>query len=390
MNRIPIRRVTLYLCSTESHMRYATDTLTLPTSLLVRLETDGLAGWGEVFLPRVEPLWSWARQVAPLLLGCDAAEGDALLDRWPADRTKLAHAECGTYCHPDVDCVAEACSIALYDLTARAAGVPMCSLLGTPARHIIPGMAVVMVGTPTEMAEDALGWLSTGLRHLKLKLAGQTAEDCARVAAVRAAVGPEVDLQVDANGSYRYFDDAQPLIDALNAGGVGVIEDLFDVGHPELCRAARAALSGRYMVDKDAHWPHVREVLRLAAADLINQHPHNQGRLSYALRIADAAHAAGVENAIGSSGIFGVQDAAFQHLAAVTGLTRPCEDIGLYPYFDGPVAHRYGFPVRPTVLAEPVPVIDGDIHLPDGLGLGVEVDPELLARFRIAECSYPD
>lgn len=385
---LPIDTVRLYHCRLGMHAEYATHALTQADVLIVELHSGEDIGWGEVFMARCEPLWRWAGEVAPLLLGQDADRLDALLDLWPATRPKLTKEEGGTYCHADVDCVAEAVSIALYDLAARARGLRFAELLGSVSRTRIAGMPVVTLAEPEVMATVAAGWAERGIDYLKLKLSGDAERDAAILTGVGDRLGGAIDLQVDANGAYASLEDAEPIFDLLDATGVAVVEDLFDVGATDLCRAARARLEARYMVDKDAHWPHVQTVLASAAADIINQHPHNQGRMSYAKRIAEAAHAAGVENAIGSSGLLGIQNTAFLHLAATTGLTRPCEDVGLHNYYNGP-AGGISFDVLPTVLADPLPLVDGRLTLPDGPGLGVEVDRQRLEALTVATRSFP-
>ena len=132
------------------------------------------------------------------------------------------------------------------------------------------------------------------------------------------------------------------------------------------------------MVDRQATWPHVNQVIRAGAADVINHHPNNQGGLATALQIDAVATAAGLETAIGSSGLFGIQDAAFQALSSVMGLTRPCEDIGLLPYHSGPTEGEYAFDREPGVVESPYPIERGVIHISDQPGLGVEVDADKL------------
>ena len=388
---IPIREVHLYRCSLAARVSYATDTRSEFAVLVVRLLSEDRDGWGEVLLPRVEPLWTWAQRTAPLLVGQDATARDEVMGCWPVDRPKLDLKACSTYCHPDVDGVAEAVSIALHDLAAKARGVRFADLLGRVQRTVIPAMPVVALRPPCEMAAEAAAWVRDGLRHVKIKFAGDPRLDAERVRAVRAAVGDGIGLQVDANGGYATWDAAESLLDVLNETKVDVIEDLYDVGAVDLYRRARDILDGRYMVDKDAHWPHVREILRLGAADIINQHPHNQGSMSLAMAIARATLEAGLENAIGSSGILGIQDTAFLHLAAVTGLSRPCEDIGLHNYhMRFPAIRSLSFDRNPTVLADPIEIENGMMRLPEGPGLGVTVDRKMLDAVTVEHRVYRD
>jgi hypothetical protein len=66
-------------------MRHATDTRTCVDALIVELRSGPWTGWGEVFMPHVPPLWGWARRVASLLSGKNAADLDLLLADWPVE-----------------------------------------------------------------------------------------------------------------------------------------------------------------------------------------------------------------------------------------------------------------------------------------------------------------
>ena len=134
------------------------------------------------------------------------------------------------------------------------------------------------------------------------------------------------------------------------------------------------------MVDKQSYWPNVREVVECGAADVINHHPNLRGGLDLALKIDDVASAWGIPTAVGSSGVFGIQDAAFQALSAVVGVTRPCEDIGLQPYYSGPTRGEYDFDRDPDLLRRPYSIVRGTIQIPDRPGLGVDLDPRKLSR----------
>ena len=100
------------------------------------------------------------------------------------------------------------------------------------------------------------------------------------------------------------------------------------------------------------------------------------------------ARAAGLETAIGSSGVFGIQDAAFMQLACVIGLTRPCEDIGMEPYAIGPARGEYAFDGPPGVIRRAYPIEEGVIAVPDAPGLGVELDPAALRRLLVDQIEF--
>ncbi|MBL8303475.1 MAG: hypothetical protein JNM26_11955, partial [Ideonella sp.] len=101
--------------------------------------------------------------------------------------------------HPSVKA---AIDMALHDLLARRLGVPVNVLLGGGLRRRVPQSRILAIKPPAEMAAKALELAEQGYRTLKLKLAGDSALDLARVAAVRAAVGPTLTLTLDPNQSY--------------------------------------------------------------------------------------------------------------------------------------------------------------------------------------------
>jgi L-alanine-DL-glutamate epimerase-like enolase superfamily enzyme len=81
-----ITDVRLYRCTQSMSVSYSSDTRSEMDVLVIEISTDKQTGWGEVFMPRVEPLWNWAREIAPLLMGEQASELDTLLTHWPTDR----------------------------------------------------------------------------------------------------------------------------------------------------------------------------------------------------------------------------------------------------------------------------------------------------------------
>lgn len=278
--------------------------------------------------------------------------------------------------------VREGLSIALTDLAGKVAGVPAHVLLGGKRRDRAPGMPVIHVGPPDVMARRARKWAQAGFQFIKVKLRGDRVADRDALAAIRRAIGSRIRIQVDANDGYIRPADALAAARDLRRFQVDLFEDLLEAPL-EAIAAFRRRSGVRVMVDKQSTWPNVREVVRLGAADVINHHPNLQGGLDVALKIDAVAGAAGIPTAVGSSGVFGIQDAAFQALSAVVGGSRPCEDIGLQPYYSGPTRGEYDFDRDPDLLRRPYPIVQGTIHIPDRPGLGVEPDPRKLARARL-------
>jgi L-alanine-DL-glutamate epimerase-like enolase superfamily enzyme len=92
---------------------------------------------------------------------------------------------------------------ALWDLKARLLGLPLVSLLGA-AREFAPvyGSGGFTSYSPERLQEQLGGWAARGIRHVKMKVGRDAQADRQRVAAARQAIGPDVELFVDANGAY--------------------------------------------------------------------------------------------------------------------------------------------------------------------------------------------
>jgi L-Ala-D/L-Glu epimerase len=100
---------------------------------------------------------------------------------------------------------------ALHDLQARRLGVPVCELFGGPSTREFATLRILPIKSPADMAKNARMLANKGVRHFKIKIHGEVEEDVARVKAVRAEVGPDLRLTVDANQSYRVKDAIRAL-----------------------------------------------------------------------------------------------------------------------------------------------------------------------------------
>jgi L-alanine-DL-glutamate epimerase-like enolase superfamily enzyme len=96
-----------------------------------------------------------------------------------------------------------AVDVALWDLKARLLGLSLASLLGR-AREAVPayGSGGFTSYSPEQLGAQLAGWARDGLRMVKMKVGRDPAADPDRVRVARLAIGPEVQLFVDANGAY--------------------------------------------------------------------------------------------------------------------------------------------------------------------------------------------
>ena len=201
---------------------------------LTEIETDtGLIGHGMTAITEEEIVAAAIREVAgPALIGCDPLATEQLWDKlyWllsPRGQTGYAsHA-------------IAALDVALWDLKARALGLPLWRLLGG-ARARVPVYATFGFGflDREQLAAAAKLWVERGFRRLKMTVGQHAlarrdeprpldeviAEDLRRVAAVREAVGPDVQLYVDANCGLDLFHAAR-LAQGMAPYGITFFEE---------------------------------------------------------------------------------------------------------------------------------------------------------------------
>jgi L-alanine-DL-glutamate epimerase-like enolase superfamily enzyme len=205
---------------------------------------------------------------------------------------------------------------ALYDLRARALGVPLHDLFGGRRHDAFPNTRIVPLKPPAAMAAVAAGLVESGFRHLKVKASGDAALDLDRLRAVREAVGPDIRLMVDANESYTPA-GAIAVINRMAAFGIDLVEQPTPAEDLEgLARVARAV---PVPIEADEGAQDFGSILRLVgerAVESINLRVPNLGGLTRTMRAAALCVSAGVGFRFGA--IFGssIVHAHTLHLAA--------------------------------------------------------------------------
>jgi o-succinylbenzoate synthase len=338
--------------------------------VVVTLSTDaGIVGLGEAS-PYPGPgereaqreVIGVLRGLAPALEGCDAGEVRGALDR------ALVAIDAG----PSVArAVRAGVDIALWDACGRSAGVPIADLLSAQARRCVPVNA--LVGDPTVEGARARAReaIAAGFRAVKLKvgMARSVEEECARVAAVREAVGPGCALRLDANGAWG-VERAAAVLRAVRPYGIEYVEQPVPSEDIDGMRTLRRTAGVRVAADEavtDA--AAARRLLEAQAADVLVVKPAVVGGLGAAMDIVRVAAEAGVPATVTTAIDSGVGVAAALHLAAALPDGSPACGLATAQLLASDLS--IGLPG-----AE-----DGIMRLPGGAGLGVEVDPFALERY---------
>jgi len=244
-----------------------------------------------------------------------------------------------------------AIDLALWDLEGRRADVPVWRLLGVhPAPAPVAVNALIAAEDRAGAAAEAARAAEAGFACVKLKVG--IGDDAGRVAAVRAAVGPEVAIRLDANGAWS-AEEALAHLRALAPSGIELCEEPVH-GVDEL-RAVAAASEVPVAMDETAVGP---GALGSGATPIVCLKLSRCGGITGLLEAAEIVRAAGGEVYLASTldGPLGIAGAL--HAAAVLRPSRPC-GLATLGAFDG-------VEVDPALAVE-----RGFMRVPDGPGLGV-------------------
>ena len=333
---------------------------------LVKVETDeGITGWGEGQAPVGPEVTATVidKVLRPILIGKDPAEWGVLKHEMYQAMNLRGHYS-GFMVHG-----LAAVDSALWDIQGQKLGAPIVELLGGAFRDRVPVYVSGVRGNSIEeMAETARGHISEGFRALKMFLGFGIEEDLRLVKGIRDAVGPEVRLMVDALWNY---DTPTALQLGRHLERLGVFwfetptspEDI--EGHAEIARAldmfvaAGETETTRYQF---LNWFQARG-LDIAQPDV--------GRcgITEARKIADLAETFNIPIALHAGICLPPSISASIHMA----MSIPNLIYQEYQPLMLELSNRF---VKQPIICE-----DGHFLLPEGPGLGIEMDEEVLSQY---------
>ncbi|WP_101297012.1 mandelate racemase/muconate lactonizing enzyme family protein [Halegenticoccus soli] len=355
---------------------YAQEWVTERSALLVRIEaSDGTVGWGECWGPIAGTRGTVERLLGPEIEGED-----------PLDVERLSETlyDVGRAAYQSVVPLPalSGIDVALWDLTGKLLDVPVSTLLGGARRSAVRAYAtghyfkhgcdldeqyerIAAEAIENAAALDAVK-LKTGLDLIGYG----PREDVELVRRVREAVGDEATLLVDANYAY----------DAPTAREVGRALESLDVhwfeepvppedldGYAHLREALDVRVAGG-----ECHAPYEFDRLfERGCLDVAQPDVCNVGGLTAARRVATTASAHGVPVV---PHVWGTPVAIAASLHLISTLPG-------HPWLE---FDRSANPLREAVAADPLTADDdGRVPVPEGPGLGIELDEEAIARYRV-------
>jgi L-alanine-DL-glutamate epimerase-like enolase superfamily enzyme len=331
--------------------------------VLVRVHADGLVGTAEA-TPRPiiygDTVKGCAHAIetllAPRLVQFDAYDREGYWDAF--DEVPWNYTGKG------------ALDTAVYDLLAQAAGVPLANYLGG-AKNPVRISYMLGLGDVKTIVDEALGIRAKhGITAFKIKAGKVPKEDIEVVRALREHLGDDAFLFIDANQLYSP-EVAVRTINKMADYGLAMAEEPVNCNLAPLYRRRVAEQLMVPMLGDDSVIG-VNDTLRelqTGALGVIGIKPPRSGMFR-STQILKLAEAHGIPVWIGSQGVTGVGTLASGAFATAFKNVKFPADLGNY------------LRQEDDLLATPIDLRDGHVHLPDGPGISAIVDEEKLNRFR--------
>ncbi len=321
------------------------------TFSLIKVEAEGITGWGEGVAEErplysgetTETAWHVMKDFMIPLIFEKKISGPEEFARAASVYRGNRMAKAGL-------------ELALWDLKAKAAGVPLQKLLGGTRPEIEAGVSCGIEDSLPDLVARVGSYLDQGYRRVKIKI--KPGWDIAACAAVREKY-PDILLQVDANGAYKVED--MDTLAALDAFNLLLVEqpfapyDLWD--HAKLQKRMKTPLClDESVLSADT----VRAAIEMGSCRIINIKVGRVGGPVEAVKIHDLCQKAGVPVWCGGMLESGIGRAHNLHLASLPNFSLPHDLSASRRYYKEDIIDPF------IELSGP-----GKIRVPDGPGIGV-------------------
>ena len=375
-------RVMLLTAPIPEDRWYTSDlgTVVSQSAAIVVVETDdGITGYGEAKGTPIVMKDIVEHHLKPRIVGEDPTRVAYLWEKmFNGSRLGLALHYGRSMAVPEAPgnfmCALSGIDVALWDIAGKARGMPIYKLLGGEVRSRIRAYASGGHGWLGEIGDQFLGYVEKGFRACKMRVGGKdhprmVAGSAARVKEAREAVGPDVEIMLDAHGSTGVT-EAIKLARAVEPYDISWYEEPVIYHNFPGMAEVRRATSIPIATGEDLYGRHAFRDLGLArAADIWQPDTAMAGGITEMVRIAALASAMEVQLAPHCWGSALLWAANLQLAGALPN----------YYLFEFGQAYS---PLLYELVTQPVKVErDGCVEIAGGPGLGVEIIPDAERRF---------
>jgi len=324
---------------------------------------DGLVGWGEACSgANIESVEQALRAMEPFVLGKSPWSSELI-------RADLWHKGVWMFRKPTASFAYAGIDMALWDICGKACSQPLYNLFGGRVRDGANYFYYLARGDEESLMAQCRDGIARGYRVFYLKVGLDIHAEYDMVRIVRAAIGPESRLRLDANGAWT-VNQALRNLDLLDEFHIDFIEQPVSqdpvTNMQEVRARSRVALSaneGMWSVE-DAY-----QQITKRTADVYCFSPYWVGSLAQFQRLCRVAAMEGLQICKHTHGEFGIAAAAAHHIL----LTLP-------NVVDG--NQQTAQMMCDDILTQPLPIATGsEWGIPEGAGLGIEVDEDKVRRY---------
>jgi L-alanine-DL-glutamate epimerase-like enolase superfamily enzyme len=264
--------------------------------------------------------------------------------------------------------IKSAFDMALYDIAAQNAGLPLYKFLGGENNKTIFTDYTVSIGEPQKMAADAVKIKEEGYPAIKVKLGQHGQTDVRRIKAIREAVGDEIPLRIDANQGW-HVNEAIETLQALAVYDIEHCEEPIPrwdfMNLPKVKKASPIPI----MADESCGDEHDAErLISIGACDYFNIKLGKAGGIFKALKMARLAEKAGIHLQVGAFMESRLGMTAFAHFAL-------CSPLIVHYDFDTALMFSAD-PVSGGIVYEK----NGRVIVPEAAGLGAKIEEAWLKK----------
>ncbi|MFT5759589.1 MAG: L-alanine-DL-glutamate epimerase-like enolase superfamily enzyme [Alteromonadaceae bacterium] len=339
-------------------------TIDAARNVVIKITTDtGLYGWGEAspFAPITgdsqESNYIAAQQIAQLIIGKDALAID----------TRMTEINRFTLGEPSIR---SAFDMALYDIAAKAAQMPLYQFLGGSRRELRTDLTIGMRDTVEETLKQAQEILIAGFNAIKMKVGRSNLEDVSHVQAVRELAGEGVAIKIDSNQGWDY-PTAVATIKAMAPLNLEYSEQPLAAWDYDGLATLRNKVDLPICADESVFNHHdALKLIKLGAVDYLNIKLGKSGGIHTGLKINAIAEAAKVKCMIGCFAESRLGLSAAAHFAMARPNIHFLDLDSAYEFKNDPVVGGLAYDDK----------IGGLIHLSDSIGHGAEIDDAALVN----------